>query len=55
MSFIATRPISVEQQRQREQKQRERDNEQLQLEHDLIIAELLEKISRLEAERNDRN
>lgn len=54
MSIIATRPITVEQKREREQKQRERDNEQLQLDQDLIIAELLEKISRLEAERNDR-
>ena len=52
MSYVITRPPTVEQIRAREQRKRD---EQQQLEHDLIIAALLEKISELEAERNDGN
>lgn len=48
MSTVITRPLTPEQLREREQKQS-------QIEYDLIIAELLEKISRLEVERNDRD
>lgn len=53
MSFISIRPVTVEQRREREQRQRDLEREQTQRETDLIIAELLEKISRLEANEND--
>lgn len=47
MSTVVTRPLTPEQLREREQKQS-------QLEYDLIIAELLEKLAKLEeVNRND--
>ena len=46
MSKVITRPLTDEQLRERERKQ-------LQLENDLIIADLLAKIAKMEAERND--
>ena len=52
VSYVITRPPTVEQLQARDQRKRD---EQQQLEHDLIIAALLEKISELEAERNDGN
>ena len=50
VSYVITRPPTVEQIRAREQRKRD---EQQQLEHDLIIAALLEKISELEEHQND--
>lgn len=53
MSVVVSRPLTDEQLRERERKIAERQNAQLQADTDLIIAELLEKISRLEANQND--
>ena len=50
MSSVITRPLTFEQIRAREQRKRD---EQQQLEHDLIIAALLEKISELEENQHD--
>lgn len=55
MSFVTIRPITVEQQREREAKKAAQEAELIQIGNDLIIAELLEKIAKLEAEQNDRN
>lgn len=52
MSFVVNRPLTVEQLQAREQRKRD---EQQQLETDLIIAALLEKISELEANQHDGN
>ena len=55
MSFKVRRPLSDEQMRIRKQKQNEREDAERKLEQDLIIAELLAKISALEANQNDAN
>lgn len=55
MSFVTVRPITDEQKREREAKKAAREAELIQIGNDLIIAELLEKIAKLEAEQNDRN
>ena len=56
MSFVSIRPITEEQKREREAKKAAREAELIQIGNDLINAELLEKIAKLEeAINNDRN
>ncbi|MBO4779875.1 MAG: hypothetical protein J5497_04470 [Selenomonadaceae bacterium] len=55
MSFVTIRPITEEQKREREAKKAAQEAELIQIGNDLIIADLLEKIAKLEADINDRD